>query len=70
MNHLLRDLAPLTGNEWKAVDDEAKQTLKMNLVLTTRGFYQSRRNRTEESRNQPATPNSKIYNLFNTFVPK
>ena len=24
--------APLTGNEWKAVDDEAKQTLKMNLA--------------------------------------
>ena len=31
MNHLLRQLAPLTGNEWKAIDEEAKQTLKMNL---------------------------------------
>ena len=32
MNHLLRELAPLTGNEWKAIDEEAKQTLKMNLA--------------------------------------
>ena len=32
MNYLLRDLAPLTGGEWKAIDDEAKQTLKMNLA--------------------------------------
>ncbi|HEY3146764.1 MAG TPA: family 1 encapsulin nanocompartment shell protein [Dongiaceae bacterium] len=32
MNHLLRDLAPLTESEWKAIDDEAKQTLKMNLA--------------------------------------
>jgi uncharacterized linocin/CFP29 family protein len=32
MNHLLRELAPLTGNEWKAVDEEATQTLKMNLA--------------------------------------
>jgi uncharacterized linocin/CFP29 family protein len=31
MNHLLRELAPLTGNEWNAIDEEAKQTLKMNL---------------------------------------
>ena len=32
MNHLLRDIAPLTGGEWKAIDDEARQTLKMNLA--------------------------------------
>ena len=32
MNHLLRELAPLTGNEWKAIDEEATQTLKMNLA--------------------------------------
>lgn len=32
MNHLLRELAPLTGGEWKAIDEEAKQTLKMNLA--------------------------------------
>jgi uncharacterized linocin/CFP29 family protein len=32
MNHLLRGLAPLTENEWKAIDEEAKQTLKMNLA--------------------------------------
>lgn len=32
MNHLLRGLAPLTENEWKAIDGEAKQTLKMNLA--------------------------------------
>jgi uncharacterized linocin/CFP29 family protein len=32
MNHLLRELAPLTGDEWKAIDEEAKQTLKMNLA--------------------------------------
>ena len=32
MNHLLRQLAPLTGNEWKAIDEEATQTLKMNLA--------------------------------------
>jgi uncharacterized linocin/CFP29 family protein len=32
MNHLLRGLAPLTDSEWKAIDDEAKQTLKMNLA--------------------------------------
>lgn len=32
MNHLLRELAPLTGNEWKAIDEEAIQTLKMNLA--------------------------------------
>jgi uncharacterized linocin/CFP29 family protein len=32
MNHLLRGLAPLTDNEWRAVDEEAKQTLKMNLA--------------------------------------
>jgi uncharacterized linocin/CFP29 family protein len=32
MNHLLRGLAPLTEGEWKAIDDEAKQTLKMNLA--------------------------------------
>jgi len=32
MNHLLRDLAPLTEGEWKAIDEEAKQTLKMNLA--------------------------------------
>src|SRR5262245_20556026 len=32
MNHLLRGLAPLTDGEWKAIDDEAKQTLKMNLA--------------------------------------
>lgn len=32
MNHLLRELAPLTGNEWKAIDGEATQTLKMNLA--------------------------------------
>lgn len=32
MNHLLRALAPLSDGEWQAVDDEAKQTLKMNLA--------------------------------------
>jgi len=32
MNHLLRGLAPLTESEWKAIDEEAKQTLKMNLA--------------------------------------
>lgn len=32
MNHLLRELAPLTGAEWKAIDEEARQTLKMNLA--------------------------------------
>jgi uncharacterized linocin/CFP29 family protein len=32
MNHLLRALAPLSDGEWKAIDDEAKQTLKMNLA--------------------------------------
>ncbi|MEZ5832285.1 MAG: family 1 encapsulin nanocompartment shell protein [Dongiaceae bacterium] len=32
MNHLLRALAPLSDEEWKAVDEEAKQTLKMNLA--------------------------------------
>ena len=32
MNHLLRGLAPLAEGEWKAIDDEAKQTLKMNLA--------------------------------------
>src|ERR1700742_3817432 len=32
MNHLLRELAPLTNGEWKAIDEEASQTLKMNLA--------------------------------------
>ena len=32
MNHLLRGIAPLTEGEWKAIDDEARQTLKMNLA--------------------------------------
>jgi uncharacterized linocin/CFP29 family protein len=32
MNHLLRALAPLSDGEWTAIDDEAKQTLKMNLA--------------------------------------
>lgn len=32
MNHLLRGLAPLTGGEWKAIDEEAKRTLKINLA--------------------------------------
>jgi len=32
MNHLLRDIAPLTSGEWKAIGDEARQTLKMNLA--------------------------------------
>ena len=32
MNHLMRAIAPLTGGEWKAVDEEAKQTLKLNLA--------------------------------------
>lgn len=32
MNHLLRDLAPLTGGEWKAIDEEARRTLKINLA--------------------------------------
>jgi uncharacterized linocin/CFP29 family protein len=32
MNHLLRALAPLTEGEWKAIDEEARQTLKMNLA--------------------------------------
>lgn len=32
MNHLLRDLAPLTGGEWTAIDEEAKRTLKINLA--------------------------------------
>ena len=32
MNHLLRAIAPLTEAEWKAVDEEAKQTLKLNLA--------------------------------------
>jgi uncharacterized linocin/CFP29 family protein len=32
MNHLLRELAPLTGGEWKAIDEEAKRTLKINLA--------------------------------------
>jgi uncharacterized linocin/CFP29 family protein len=32
MNHLLRELAPLTGNEWKAIDEEARRTLKTNLA--------------------------------------
>ena len=32
MNHLLRGLAPLTESEWKAIDEEAKQTMKMNLA--------------------------------------
>lgn len=32
MNHLLRALAPLSDDEWKAIDEEAKQTLKMNLA--------------------------------------
>ena len=32
MNHLHRSLAPLADAEWKAVDDEARQTLKMNLA--------------------------------------
>ncbi|HET6619419.1 MAG TPA: family 1 encapsulin nanocompartment shell protein [Dongiaceae bacterium] len=32
MNHLLRGLAPLTEGEWKAIDEEARQTLKMNLA--------------------------------------
>ncbi|HSE76000.1 MAG TPA: family 1 encapsulin nanocompartment shell protein, partial [Dongiaceae bacterium] len=30
--HLLRALAPLTEGEWKAIDEEARQTLKMNLA--------------------------------------
>lgn len=32
MNHLMRAIAPLTAGEWKAVDEEAKQTLKLNLA--------------------------------------
>lgn len=32
MTHLLRGLAPLTEGEWKAIDEEARQTLKMNLA--------------------------------------
>jgi uncharacterized linocin/CFP29 family protein len=32
MNHLLREHAPLTGNEWKAIDEEARRTLKTNLA--------------------------------------
>jgi uncharacterized linocin/CFP29 family protein len=32
MNHLLRGLAPLTGGEWKAIDEEAKRSLKTNLA--------------------------------------
>jgi uncharacterized linocin/CFP29 family protein len=32
MNHLLRALAPLSDAEWKAIDQEAQQTLKMNLA--------------------------------------
>jgi uncharacterized linocin/CFP29 family protein len=32
MNHLLRELAPLTGGEWKAIDEEARRTLKINLA--------------------------------------
>lgn len=32
MNHLLRGLAPLSDAEWKAIDREAQQTLKMNLA--------------------------------------
>lgn len=32
MNHLLRSLAPLSDAEWKAIDREAQQTLKMNLA--------------------------------------
>jgi uncharacterized linocin/CFP29 family protein len=32
VNHLLRELAPLTRGEWKAIDEEAKRTLKINLA--------------------------------------
>lgn len=32
MNHLLRELAPLTGGEWQAIDEETKRTLKINLA--------------------------------------
>jgi uncharacterized linocin/CFP29 family protein len=32
MNHLLRELAPFTGGEWKAIDAEAQRTLKTNLA--------------------------------------
>ena len=32
MNHLLRGLAPLTGGEWKAIDEEARRSLKTNLA--------------------------------------
>lgn len=32
MNHLLRELAPLTSGEWTAIDEEAKRTLKINLA--------------------------------------
>src|SRR5919108_4058376 len=32
MNHLLRALAPLSDAEWQVIDQEAQQTLKMNLA--------------------------------------
>jgi uncharacterized linocin/CFP29 family protein len=32
VNHLLRQLAPLTAGEWRAIDEEAKRTLKVNLA--------------------------------------
>ena len=28
MNHLLRGIAPLTQDEWKAIDDEARQNMR------------------------------------------
>ena len=32
MNHLLRELAPLTAEAWSLVDEEAKRTLKLRLA--------------------------------------
>lgn len=32
MEHLLRDLAPITGKSWTLIDDEARRTLKLHLA--------------------------------------
>ena len=32
MNDLLRELAPISDDAWKAIDDEARQTLMVELA--------------------------------------
>ena len=39
MNHLLRELAPVSGEAWDAIDEEAARTLRHFLAARTLDFH-------------------------------